>query len=160
ANPVRAASADGRRFLAVKDGVARVWDADARRPLSPPLRPAGVWFPCFGPDGQLVLTVDDRHSVRVCDAVTGRPRTAAVLAVGGRSPPAALTANGRRVITMTEDGRAQLWDGTTGRMLAGMDEHRGQVRHVGFSPDGQLAVSAGEDRAVRLWNSATGGRAR
>jgi WD40 repeat protein len=72
---------------------------------------------------------------------------------------AALTADGRRIITVTWDGRARLWDGATGRVLPGMEEHGGGVRHVGFSADGRLAESAGTDRTVRLWVSATGRRA-
>jgi WD40 repeat protein/serine/threonine protein kinase len=156
ANPGRAASPDGRRFLVVRDGVARVWDADTHRPLSPPLREAGdVRFAAFGPDGRLVLTADAGHTARIWDAATGLPVTKA-LVVGRPITDAVLTADGRRVITLSEDGRARLWDGTSGRVLPGMDGHGGLIRHVGFSPDGRLAVSAGEDRSVRLWASATG----
>jgi WD40 repeat protein len=157
ANPGRAASPDGRRMLAVDGaGVARVWDADSHRPLSPPLDQAGaVRFAVFGPDGRLVLTANAEHAARVWDTETGRPVTPP-FAVGRPLTAAALTADGRRVVTLAGDGRARLWDGATGQALPGLDAHAGIVRHVAFSPDGRRVVSAGEDHKVCLWESATG----
>jgi WD40 repeat protein len=155
ANPGRAASADGRRLLAVDDaGLACVWDVGTHRPLSPPLHEAGVVrFAAFGPGGRLVLTADSGLA-RVWDAEAGRPVTPP-LPVGGPLENAVLTADGGRVITLSE-GRARLWDGTTGRPLPGMEEHGGTVRSVAFSPDGTRAVTAGDDRTARLWDAATG----
>src|SRR5262249_14529754 len=75
---------------------------------------------------------------------------------------AALTADGGRVITLALNGQAQLWDGASGRAFPGVSGHGRMILsgQIGFSPDGQLAVSAGQDRAVRLWSSATGQLAR
>jgi WD40 repeat protein/tRNA A-37 threonylcarbamoyl transferase component Bud32 len=149
ANPGRAASPDGRRLLAVTDGLARVWDADAHQPLSPPLEQAGaVRFAAFGPDGRLVLTANTDDVAHVWDAATGRLITGP-LALGGPLKDAALTADGRHVVTLTEDGQARLWDGNTGQPLPGPGR-------VGFSPDGRLVVTIGVDKTVRLWAAATG----
>jgi WD40 repeat protein len=157
ANPGRAASADGRRFLAVnKTGLARVQDADTRQPLSPPLEQAGfARFAAFSPDGERVLTADAGHQARVWEARTGRPVTPA-FTLDGPLAHAVLTADGRRVVTLGQDGRARLLDGETGRMLPGLEKHPGTIRHVDFSPDGQAVVTAGDDRTTRIWSSATG----
>jgi WD40 repeat protein len=157
ANPGRAASPDGRRLLAVDDArIARIWDAEARRPLSPRLVRAGfVRFAAFGPDGRLVLTANDAHQARVWEAATGRPVTPP-LKVGRPLLAAALTHDGRRVVTLSAGGQARLWDGETGKELPGPDGHPGAVQHVGLSPDGGLVVTAGDDRTARLWKSATG----
>jgi WD40 repeat protein len=157
ANPGRAGSPDGRRLLAADGaGLARVWDADAHQPLSPPLEQAGVVrFAAFGPDGRLVLTANADHDARVWEAETGRPVTP-VLAVGQPLKAALLSAEGHRVVTLTEDGQARLWDGSAGRPLPGMEGHPGVVLRVAFSPDGRLVVSAGADRTARLWDAVTG----
>jgi WD40 repeat protein len=157
ANPIRAASPDGRWMLAVDAaGLARVYDVDSRQPLSPPLTEAGVVrFAGFGPDGRLVLTANAEDTARVWEAATGRPATP-VLRVGRPIASAALTANARRVVTVTGDGRARLWDGLTGQELPGLEQHEGAVRFAGFSPDGRRVVTAGEGGQARVWESATG----
>jgi WD40 repeat protein len=133
--------------------VARVWDVDTHRPLSPldqaGRAPEGSRFAVFSPDGRLVLTANAGHAARVWDAETGRPVTPA-FAVGGPLKGAALTADGRHAVTLTEDGQARLWAGEKGQPLPGL------VRGVGFSPDGRLVMSIGDDQQVRLWESATG----
>jgi WD40 repeat protein len=44
----------------------------------------------------------------------------------------------------------------TGRALARLENHAGNVTCVAYSPDGRLLVTAGNDAAVHLWDGATG----
>jgi WD40 repeat protein len=50
----------------------------------------------------------------------------------------------------------RVWDARTGRELAVLRGHDGQVGRAAFSPDGTLILTAGEDRAARLWGASTG----
>jgi eukaryotic-like serine/threonine-protein kinase len=54
-----------------------------------------------------------------------------------------------------DDGQVMLWDhhSDTRRTLAG---HRGPVQYLAFSPDGARLATAAEDRAVWVWDVATG----
>ncbi|HEX5749278.1 MAG TPA: CHAT domain-containing protein [Archangium sp.] len=84
--------------------------------------------------------------------VLQQPVASAVLR-GHRGPvrAAALSPEGRWVVTASRDGTARLWraDGTgVPRVLEG---HGGEVLAVAFSPDGRRVVTASADRTARVW---------
>jgi WD40 repeat protein len=84
--------------------------------------------------------------------VLQQPIASAVLrGHGGPVRAAALSADGRWVVTASRDGTARVWraDGTgVPRVLA---EHSGEVLAVAFSPDGRRVVTASADRTARVW---------
>jgi WD40 repeat protein len=53
-----------------------------------------------------------------------------------------------------EDGTIQLWDGTTGKLMADLGDHPDEVCALVFSPDGTLLASASKDGIVMLWRMA------
>jgi eukaryotic-like serine/threonine-protein kinase len=67
------------------------------------------------------------------------------------SPDCALLATGG------QEGTACLRDAASGRVLATLRGHVGDVNTVSFSPDGRLLATAGDDGTVRLWNVAPPG---
>lgn len=67
---------------------------------------------------------------------------------------AAWSPDGARVATGGRDGRVRVRDPASGRILADLGSHDGQVRWVAFSPDSTRLVTAGNDASVRVWDAA------
>jgi WD40 repeat protein len=71
----------------------------------------------------------------------------------------ALTADGRTAVTGDDAGVIKVWDRRDGSAKRTIEAHAGAVRQIVISPvDDTLALSAGDDRRVRVWNLATGER--
>ena len=73
----------------------------------------------------------------------------------------AFSPDGKRVLTGCQEseqrpGESRLWDAATGEPLGPPMPQEGQVMAVAFSPDGKLPLTGGNDRTVRLWNTADG----
>ena len=68
---------------------------------------------------------------------------------------AAISPDGKRVITGSEDTTARLWDATTGQELAVFQGHAATVVNVAFGPDGNRVLTGSNDRTARLWDAET-----
>jgi dipeptidyl aminopeptidase/acylaminoacyl peptidase len=69
---------------------------------------------------------------------------------------AIFSADGRRVITASDDSTARIWDSNTRRELMTLSGHTQAVEGAAFTPDGKLIVTASSDKTVRLWDASTG----
>ena len=62
----------------------------------------------------------------------------------------AISADGRHVLTMSDDSSARVWD-TTGQLVRVLSGHDHWVTSVTFSPDGCTLATTSHDHSVRLW---------
>jgi WD40 repeat protein len=161
-------SPDARFIATAADDTARVWDAATGQPLTPPmLHRDAPWdrFPIasltFSPDGRRLLVactsereLAARHA-QVWDARAGQPVTPR-LKHGDGVLHAAFSADGRAVLTASEDATARVWDARTGQPLTPPLPHKSFVNHAAFSPDGRRVATASQDATARVWDALTG----
>jgi WD40 repeat protein/serine/threonine protein kinase len=74
----------------------------------------------------------------------------------GHVNAAALSADGVRALSGSEDRTMRLWEVASGHCLRTFAGHSNTVLSVSLSADGRLALSGCADRSVRLWDVETG----
>jgi WD40 repeat protein len=146
---------DGESALAVAsfDGAVTLWDTPTgrRRPLPDPGDPfAPPAEPAVTPDGKVqadpfgnTINVLDPSVTRIRHKLEGHRHRVSVVA---------LSADGRRLASGSDDGTIRLWDPATGRELGELRGHTLGVRALSFAPDGKLLASGACDASVRLWD--------
>jgi WD40 repeat protein len=109
----------------------------------------------FSPDGQLVASGSEDHTVKLWETFTGRE----VRTLRGHSDwveSVAFRPDGRLLASGSWDGTVRLWDVRTGRDVDTLRGHGSAVLAVAFSPDGRLLASASTDGAIVLWDVDSG----
>ena len=62
----------------------------------------------------------------------------------------------RLIIGGAEDGKAQIWDTVTGKLLRTLEGHVGAINELSYSYDDSTIVTGGQDHTVRLWDAQDG----
>lgn len=166
-------SPDGTRVLtASEDHTAVLWDARTGKMLG---RFTGhgdrVRSAVFSSDGEFVLTASDDMTARIWYADrwdadkwdADKPQCKLVLKGHGQAVfSAAFSADGKLVITGSEDSHAKLWDAATGKEVSltdgqlGLQGHSAGVTSVAFSPDGERAITGSRDGTAKIWELRNG----
>jgi WD40 repeat protein/serine/threonine protein kinase len=108
-------------------------------------------------DGRRLATMRNGLKLAVLDASSGRELRTIVMHghIVTSHCCVALSPNGRQVATTIARG-ACVWDTHTGRELFALRGHKGEVRSVTYSPDGERLASGSFDGTTRVWDATTG----
>jgi WD40 repeat protein len=153
---VIAVTPDGRRAVSgSNDHTMRIWDLETGDSHCLDVHHTwGVGDVAVTPDGRRAVSETGPDSaLRIWNLETGRSRilkghTNLILAF-------ALTPDGRRAVTVSNDQSLRIWDLDTDRSRA-LTGHRGPVNAVAVTPDGRRAVSGSSDMTLRVWDLETG----
>jgi WD40 repeat protein len=68
----------------------------------------------------------------------------------------AISLDGQRAVSASEDETLKVWDLKTGRQLRTLEGHSSSVNGVALSADGRRVVSASSDKTLKVWDLETG----
>ncbi len=159
-------SPDGTRLVtASRDKTARVWNLASGREMAT-LKGHQDWVISaqFCGDGARVVTGSRDGTARLWDATSGRE--IGVLRSGieslnwslplGPEAYVVVSPDGRRVLTVSNDKIARVWDAASGRQVAELKGHQEEIGSAAFSSDGTLVVTSSLDLTARVWDAASG----
>lgn len=121
------------------------------------LSTGGVTSVAFSPDGKILASGSDDHSIILWDVTTGQPIGQPLKGHSDEVMSVAFSPDGKTLASGSADHTIILWDVAThqpiGTPLMG---HTDIVSTVAFSPDGKtLASNGGSDFTIILWDVAT-----
>jgi WD40 repeat protein/DNA-binding SARP family transcriptional activator/energy-coupling factor transporter ATP-binding protein EcfA2 len=134
---------DGRRLVTGGlDGVVRIYDVRGGPMLESLMGHRGlVWRAAFLPSGQLVSTAED--------GVVRRWAPLSSMNLRGSFVTASFSPDGRHILTGGADGRARVFDRSTGDLVATIGP-RAASTVARYSADGSRIVMASQDGSVRI----------
>ena len=110
-------------------------------------------------EGKRILTPLDciKLTRKFPPSETYNPMPACEAVLDGHTGPVeavALSADGRIVVSGSENGTLRTWSLKTGECLKVLEGHTGTVGAVALSADGRIAVSGSRDKTLRVWDLA------
>ena len=159
-------SPDGTRLVtASRDKTARVWNLVSGREIAT-LKGHQDWVISaqFCADSARVVTGSRDGTARLWDATSGRE--IGVLRSGieslnwslllGPEAYVGVSPDGTRVLTASNDKIARVWDAASGREVAELKGHQGEIGSIAFSSDGTRVVTRSLDNTARVWDATSG----
>jgi eukaryotic-like serine/threonine-protein kinase len=146
---------DGRHLASGdKDGVLLYWDADTGQVVRRfPKHPQEIRNVAFSPTSEHMASASG-FTVRLYDV-----RGQEVRRYSGHTGSIkclALSADGKRLITGSDDKTIRLWDVSSGREVQRFNRHSAGITALAFRADTNQFASASRDQTVRLWDLRSG----
>ena len=151
-------SPDGAYALtASEDHLARLWDVKTGKEAAALPHPRRVRYAAFSRDGKMLLTASGQQlgvwDVAALPQVRSEPKVSLThddkLVLYGE-----FSANGREILSVDSGGTARVWNVETAQERT--DLRRSEITLARLSSDGRRMATAGADRVLRIWDTATG----
>jgi len=69
---------------------------------------------------------------------------------------AVFSPDGKKLVTVSADRTAKIWDVATGSIMADLRGHKQDITSATFSPNGKKLVTSSDDSTARVWDAVTG----
>ena len=150
-------SPDGAYALAAsEDHLARLWDVKTGKEAAALPHPRRVRYAAFSRDGKMLLTASaERLAVwdfAALPQVPSEPKVSLThdeMVLYGE-----FSADGREILSVDFQGTARVWDIETAQERTEL--RRSEIILARLSPDGRRMATAGQDRVLQIWDTATG----
>lgn len=166
--PVEAMSVDAMRLcldgrvLAVRtrDSRLELWSLESRKQIAVlPVDDAMVENISISRDGRWLalgrLAIDSQQWRRWAE-VWDLAAQSSIARFDDAFGSIAISPDGTKLAAAILPQAAKLWDVSSKRLVAVLEEHQNSVTDVKFSPDGRWLTTASDDGTVRLWHPRTG----
>jgi WD40 repeat protein len=153
-----ACSPDGTKAISggsLGDQTVRLWDLGNGQELTRFGYREPIVHVVFSADSKKVLC-GVGATLRLLDLGTGKELQRFQGHAAAALLDLALSADGKRALSASNDSTVRLWDVATGKELRRLQGHKGVVYGLALSPDGKQAASAGADKLIKLWDLASG----
>lgn len=134
-----------------------VWGPEDALPLTR-LRsePRAIRALVFSPDGRQLLSVDQEGPALLWTVAAPLGAPQPLGRPGTKVLTASFAADGRSIVTGTQQETAELWDAATARLQHTLSRHGAAVVSAQLAPDGAYVLTVSLDHALRLWRATTG----
>jgi WD40 repeat protein len=152
---------DGGRVVSgtLGDGTARVWGVESGKTvLAIETGFSSMASVIHSPDTTMIATggtSEEEEYLKIWDAKTGKlvANLKGHTAIVNRL---AWTADGKTLISGSDDSSIRTWNTTTWQQISVLTGHTGWVYGIAISPNGRILASASYDNTARLWNLENG----
>lgn len=149
-----AVSPDGELvYLAGADANVHVWNVKENKRIAAWPVDKAIKSLDVSPNGTKILAGDDAN-VHVLDAATGK--SLSTIKCGENFGSAAFVDSARRVVTVSREETARLWDAASGASIETLSGHLRSIDFYGVSMDGDRIVTGSSDGTARVWGAHSG----
>jgi WD40 repeat protein len=106
----------------------------------------------FTPDGKLLATSTQKHSVTIWNPESGQPLPPLLYGHTQAVSSVAFRHDGKLLASGSADDDIRLWDADTHELVGTLAAQQTAVNGIVFAPDKGTLASVGEDNSIIFWN--------